>query len=236
MQHLRNLQADSSLETIVLLGMDWPHDNEGHPMKAAAAFYVPNQYLLQVCRNHPRFIPAVSIHPGRHDAMAELEHCLAVGARLLKLLPNVHNVNWSDKQNRKFWRKMAEAGMILLAHTGGGQALLVLRPEYQNPEVLRFPLKIGVRVIAAHCAGTGAFWEFDYTEKWARLTKSYPHLDGDNSAIGSANRVWALRRLLQPERQARILHGSDFPIPPSPRLACLRGLITWLQAWSILCA
>lgn len=232
--HLTTLQANSSLDAIVLLGMDWPHDNGGHPMKDGAAFYVPNQYLLKVCRNNPRFIPAVSIHPGRHDAMAELERCLAAGARILKLLPNVHNVNCSDTQYREFWRKMAEEGMILLAHTGGEQALPVLRPEYQNPEVLRLPLKIGVRVIAAHCSGAGAFWEIDYTDKWAQLTKSYPHLYGDNSAIGSVNRVWALRRLLPPERQARMLHGSDFPVPPSPLLAFLRGLISWPQAWSLL--
>mgnify|MGYP001068843481 CR=1 FL=1 len=95
---------------------------------------------------------AVSIHPARRDALDELDRCLERGARALKLLPNCLDVNCSLPRYDSFWEKMAAAGLPLLAHTGGEMTVPVANPRYQDPEFLRRPLEIGVKVIAAHAA------------------------------------------------------------------------------------
>jgi predicted TIM-barrel fold metal-dependent hydrolase len=75
------------------------------------AFYIPNSYLLDVCARHPDLlIPAVSIHPSRRDAMEELDRCLQAGARVLKLLANCLNVDYSDARYRPFWEKNGGSG------------------------------------------------------------------------------------------------------------------------------
>ncbi|MDX2111843.1 MAG: amidohydrolase family protein [Verrucomicrobiota bacterium] len=222
---LREVRA-SALDGMVLLAQDWPHDEAGHALKERAAFYVPNHYLLNLAAKHSEIVPAVSIHPARADAMDELERCIAGGARALKLLPNVHNVNCCNPAYQSFWKRVAQAGMVFIAHTGGEQSLPVLRPEYSNPEILRLPLECGVKVIAAHCAGSGSFWEPSYMSNWLKMLSTYPNLYGDNSALASLNRAHGIKYLLAPDVQARIVHGSDYPIPTSALAARLWGAIS----------
>ena len=53
--------------------------------------------MLNLAREHPEFLAAVSIHPARKDAADELEKCLAGGAAALKCLPNVQGIDWNDR-------------------------------------------------------------------------------------------------------------------------------------------
>ena len=50
--------------------------------------------------------------------MDELEYCIESGARVLKLLPNVINIDCNDKKYVPFWTRMAEKKIIFLSHTG----------------------------------------------------------------------------------------------------------------------
>ena len=51
----------------------------------------------------------------------------------------------------RFWERMAESKLPLLAHTGGEHTLPVVRPEFADPRILTLPLECRVTVIAAHC-------------------------------------------------------------------------------------
>jgi len=95
--------------------------------------------------------PGISIHPARSDAREELDRCLEGGAVLLKCLPNCQNIDWSDRRYTGFLERMAEAGLPLLAHTGGEHTLPVVDARLADPRVLVRPLEIGVTCIAAHC-------------------------------------------------------------------------------------
>lgn len=89
-ERLVELVRASSLDAVVLLAQDIPHHDDGTPLPEKGAFFVPNNYLPEVCERHPgQLIPAVSIHPARRDALEELERCLQAGARVLKLLPKL---------------------------------------------------------------------------------------------------------------------------------------------------
>jgi hypothetical protein len=112
----------SSLGAVVILAHDEVRDEQGRVMEGLGAFYVPNDYVFKLARQYPEFLPAVSIHPARPDALEELERCLAAGAVMLKCLPNCQNINCNDRRFMRFWERMAEARLPLLAHTGGGAA------------------------------------------------------------------------------------------------------------------
>jgi hypothetical protein len=125
---LLEMVRNSSLGAVVILAQDLVHDNSGRPLRDVGLFHVPNHYVLDLARKHPEFLPAVSIHPARPDAIEELEKCLAGGAVMMKCLPNCQNINCNDRRFARFWERMAEAGLPLLAHTAANTPFLCFDP------------------------------------------------------------------------------------------------------------
>ena len=212
-EKLINLINDSSLDAVLLLAMDYPYDQEGNCRKDEAKFYVPNDHVLHLAEKYSQIIPACSIHPARKNAVEELERCVDKGAKVLKLLPNCHDVDCSDNQYRTFWEKLSKLGLPFLAHTGGEFSVPVLNEKFADPRILRLPLECGVRVIAAHGAGRSGLLDPDYTKDLLRMMDEYSNLFTDNSALASPNRWRTIPALLDPKIQSRVIHGSDFPIP-----------------------
>jgi len=226
--HLAGLVAASSLDKALLLAQDEVYDETGQKLEFGS-FYVPNAYLFKVCDRHPEFVPAVSIHPGRKDALDELERCLAGGARALKLLPNCQNVNCALPQYDEFWRRMAASGLPFLCHTGGEMTVPVINRAYQDPRILRRPLELGVKVIAAHSSGNSHFCDQNYFGELVRMMDEFPGLYADTSALNSPFRSGVLKQVKESGRLGRFLHGSDFPVPVGALWVRLRGLISTAQ-------
>src|SRR5438105_4088451 len=134
-ERLLELVRGSSLGGAVILAQDLVYDGQGKVMEDVGSFHVPNDYVLNLARKHPEFLPAVSIHPARPDALEELDRCLAGGAVMMKCLPNCQNINCNDRRFIRFWERMAEAGLPLLAHTGGEHTMPVVRRDYADPRV-----------------------------------------------------------------------------------------------------
>jgi hypothetical protein len=217
----------SSLGAAVILAHDEVYDERGNVMEGLGAHYVPNEYVLRLAREHEEFLPAVSIHPARPEALEELERCLAAGAVLMKCLPNCHNINCADRRFTRFWERMAEARLPLLAHTGGEQTLPVVRREFSDPRRLERPLEIGVTVIAAHCAGKSGLTDPDYFPVFIEMTRKFPNFYADISALNIPIRSRCLRRCLEADVAARLVHGSDYPVPMHGHWAWMRGLLSW---------
>ena len=131
-EHLLAQVRGSSLGAAMILAHDEVYDERGVRMEGRGSFYVPNDYVLRLAREHAEFLPAVSIHPARPDALEELERCLAAGAVAMKCLPNCHNIDCNDRRYLKFWERMAAAGLPLLAHTGGEHTVPVVRKELSD--------------------------------------------------------------------------------------------------------
>ena len=212
-ERLIGLIDSSSLDSVLLLAMDYPYDQSGHCLKGKAKFYVPNDHVLGLAKKYSQIIPACSIHPARTDAIEELERCAEKGAKVLKLLPNCHNVDCSDVQYQPFWEKLSKLGMPFLAHTGGEFSVPVLNAKFADPRILQLPLECGVNVIAAHGAGKSGILDPDYTEDLLKMMDKFTNLFTDNSALASPNRWHTIKHLLDPKIQSRVIHGSDFPIP-----------------------
>ena len=225
-ERLLELVRTSSLGRIVILAHEQVYDERGRLMENFGSVYVPNDYVLDLARRHPEFLPAVSIHPARPDAMEELERCIVAGAVMMKCLPNCQNIDCNDRRYIPFWERMAEAGLPLLAHTGGEHTVPVVRPEFSDPRVLELPLQCGVTVIAAHSGTRSGLFDPDYFSVFVEMTKRFPRLYGDNSAFNTPFRGKNIAACLQSPLAERILHGSDFPVPIYGAWAKMRGTIS----------
>lgn len=225
---LRRWLSQSSLGAVVLLACDETYSVSGQKRTDLTALHVPNEYVFEVCRSDRRFLPGVSIHPARADALAELDRAVEQGAVLLKLLPCMHMVDPNDRRYLRFWERMAELGLPLLAHTGGEFTLPNHRPDLQTPACLQLPLECGVKVIAAHCGSRALPWDHDYFGVFRGMQDRYPNLYGDLAALSQPAHLSTLARLRK--TPTRILHGTDYPVVTSVIWSRLRG---WLDHASL---
>lgn len=215
----------SSLDAAVILAQEQVYDSNGKLMENFGTAYVPNDYVLKLAAEHREFLPAVSIHPARPDAMEELEKGIAGGAVMMKCLPNCQNIDCSDRRFTPFWERMAEAGIPLLAHTGGEHTLQVIRPEFADPRTLELPLRCGVTVIAAHSGSRSGLTDPEYFHYFAEMALKHPNFYGDNSAFNIPIRSRVIKPSMQKPLVEKIVHGSDYPVPIFGHWAWLRGLM-----------
>jgi len=226
-ERVLQLVRESSLGAAVLLAHERVYTSDGKVMEDVGSFYVPNDYVLSLAKKHSEFLAAVSVHPGRPDAIEELDRCLEQGAVMMKCLPNCHNIDCNDRRFQKFWERMAEAGLPLLAHTGGEHTVPVVRRDLSDPRTLELPLQCGVKVIAAHCGTKSGLFDPEYFHVFAEMTRRYPNLYGDNSAFNVPIRGRHVRECLEAPLVDRLLHGSDFPVPVHGHFPWLKGYVDW---------
>lgn len=224
-KNILGMLRGSSIGSAVILAMDNVYNEDGTVMAKAGTFYVPNDYVLKLAGEHKEFLPAVSIHPARPDAIDELDRCVEAGAVMMKCLPNCHNIDCSNKRYKKFWDRMAHHRLPLLAHTGGEHTVHVVNKKYSDPRILRLPLECGVTVIAAHCATKSGLTDPDYFPVFAEMTKEHKNLYGDNSAMNVPLRGKHIPECLEEPLASRIVFGTDFPVPVSGYWARLRGFL-----------
>jgi uncharacterized protein len=202
-------------------------------------FYVPNEYVFRIASKHPDiFDPIISIHPYRKDALTELEKWRACGGTIVKWLPNAMGIDPSSHLCDPFYSKMKELRLILLSH--GGEEKAVQSKEDQklgNPLLLRRPLDHGVKVVVAHCAGLGENEDLDHPGTSANNFDLFLRLMdeprykglvyGDISAMTQFNRIGKpLRTILQrQDLHARLINGSDYPLPAINFLILIRPLL-----------
>lgn len=226
-ERLVELVRTSSLGAAVILAHDQVYEETGRVMEGVGSFYVPNDYVLKLAREHPEFLPAVSIHPARPDAIEELDRCISQGAVMMKCLPNCHNIDCSSPRYTPFWERMAQAGLPLLAHTGGEHTVPVIRKEFSDPRFLQRPLEIGVTVIAAHCATKSGLTDREYFDVFDDMTRQFPNLYGDNSAFNVPIRGRHIPECVREPLVQRIIHGSDFPVPVFGHWGWLQRFMSW---------
>jgi hypothetical protein len=224
-ERLRAWVRESSICQAVVLACDDVYDAYGTQHPGMSGLFVPNDYVLALARRFPEFLPGVSIHPARKDALDELERCAQAGAVLLKLLPCVQVVECSNLRYKPFWKRLAQLGLPLLAHTGGEFSLPTYRYDLQSVETLRLPLECGVTVIAAHCGAPALPWHRDYFDQFDEMRKVFPNLFGDISALSQATHLRTLGRLRADSRQ--VLYGSDYPVLTSVFWSWTKGWLSW---------
>jgi uncharacterized protein len=220
---------DSELDRAVLLAFDQIYDNQGKACPDRTMLHIPNDYTARTCRDgSEHFLFGASVHPYRLDAIEKLEQVVEEGAVLVKLLPNSHGFDPSDSKIQKYYRKMAQLKLPLLVHCGFEHTIPVIDQSFGNPQRLRPALDEGVTVIVAHAGSAGMLHRKETMGEFLELVAEYPNVYGDTAALANFWRSKYLFELLDPGRiekkyhvkiedpWARMVHGSDFPIPVTP--------------------
>ena len=213
---------------LVLFAFERAYTEEGKRDPDRTAFYVPDAYVRETAREHPRvFEWACSIHPYRADCVEALEQAKRDGARLVKWLPAAMNIDPASPKCDRFYAAAARLGMPITSHAGEERAVLGGDQGYGNPLRLRRALDAGVRVIVAHCASLGQDPDLDKGPNGPRVEsfelfsrmmgnpRWEKQLYGDISAMTQVNRAGpALARVIETaEWHPRLLNGSDYPLP-----------------------
>jgi predicted TIM-barrel fold metal-dependent hydrolase len=222
-----------------LLAFDKNYNPDGTVNLEKTEFYTSNEYVFNMAAEFPDlFIPTMSVHPYRLDAIQELEKWAGRGVKLIKWLPNAMGINPADSKCDAFYQKMRELDVVLLCHTGEEKAVEADEDQLLgNPLHLRRPLDHGVKVIAAHCAGLGENPDLDKPDKprtpnfdlLMRLMaeKKYEGLlYGDISAMTQQNRLGCLTAILKrDDLHPRLVNGSDYPLPAINIVISTRKLV-----------
>jgi uncharacterized protein len=222
------IKGTPEIDAAVVLAFDGVYDDRGEFDSANTHLFVTNEYVIELCKRHPKMLFGASVNPLRKDAIAELERCAAAGAVLMKWLPIVQGFNPADPRCIPFYEALVHFKLPLLAHTGGERSLIRMNDEYADPLLLEPALKRGVTVIAAHCGTRSVPFERDYLEEFVQLVRRYENCYGDTAALNLPSRMPAYDRILKdPLVRSRIVHGSDWPIisfPPPVRVGALAAM------------
>lgn len=222
------LRAEPRMGRVLLFAFDYFHDMDGNKVKEKSSFHIPNDYVIEASKLYPDlFVPVSSIHPYRKDALKELERVHKEGVRFIKWLPNSQHIDALDGRTLTFITKMKELDMTLITHTGEEKA--VEGEEYQklgNPLRFRKALDTGARIVMAHFASLGQCEDLDNPKSdkkscfdlfWRLMEEERykNNLYGETSALTLYTRLGKpLNTLLQnPKVAARVVHGSDYPLP-----------------------
>jgi len=211
-----------------LLAFDANHQDDGTLDLEHTELFVPNEYVWKIAEEkRDVYVPVISVHPYRADALDELDRWGARGARFVKWLPNAMNIDPADPSCDAFYARMKRWEMTLVSHTGDEQAVDASGAQMLgNPLKLRRALDAGVRVIFAHCGSLGVGSDLDDPER-KRATnfdlflrvmgeKRYQGLAfGEISAITQTNRSSTVLATLlaRKDLHARLVNGSDYPLP-----------------------
>jgi len=239
-QYVDRLVADvkrsEHLSKAVLLAFDGVYDNAGQLDRNRTTCVISNDYVHQVVAQHPAyFLLGASINPQRRDALDELDRVEAMGARLIKVLPNSQAFDPSDSRYKPFYRALADKKIPLLSHVGAEHSFTVYDQRLGFPEKLQAALEAGATVIGAHGCGSNSFVHRKFYKVFLRLMSTYRNFYVDLSALTlplSAGMVFYLRR--HPEYFDRYLYGTDYPLSAyaTPFVGRL-GLVQQFKLWNM---
>jgi len=173
-----------------------------------------NRWTCQVAREHPQMVAFIGLDPTvmtGEEMLAEMEECLGLGARGLKLHPASQRFYPADERLFPVYRRAEELGLPITFHCGpfalgpdeGGYA----PPRHFAPLLRRFPR---LRVILAH-AGLAA-----YRDALA-LAEEFPLAMFDCCGLISGTDPHPLlsdeeaAAFLRAIGSQRIMFGSDYP-------------------------
>lgn len=209
----------AALDAAVVFAHERIYTDGGEVHPSRQELHVPNEYAFACCERpemRGRLLPAMSIHPYRADAVDETLRWIERGAVAMKWLPNSQNMNPADKRCLRIYDILAEHRVPLIAHTGGEHTVSLLRPELGDPDLLRPALDRGVTVIVAHCGTKSGLFDTNWLPQFCNLARKYRNCWGDTSAFCTPGRTRWIPRILREEGVVeKLIHGSDYPVPPA---------------------
>jgi predicted TIM-barrel fold metal-dependent hydrolase len=211
-----------------LLAFDARHGPDGTRDDDRTEMFTPDSWPISIAREDPDlFVPIISVHPYRKDALDALVRGAQAGARYVKWLPNAMGIDAADPRCDAYYDKMKALGLSLLTHTGSEEAVHAAEDqEFGNPLRLRRALDRGVKVVLAHCASAGTNQDLDDPnhpqvdafDLFLRIMDDPKYVGlafGEISTLTQRNRCGRpLATMLErTDLHERLINGSDYPLP-----------------------
>lgn len=211
-----------------ILAFDKSYSENGNPIEEKTEFYTPNRYVMDLAAKYPDiFVPTISVHPYRKDAVERLDYWASRGVKLIKWLPNTMAIDASSPILDSYYDAVKRNNMVIHTHVGAEYAVEAGEDQkYGNPLRFRRALDRGVKVIMAHVASLGMGIDLDDPEErevanfdlFLRLMGEEKYeglLYGEISTITQANRLpLPLATIIERrDLHARLVNGSDYPLP-----------------------
>lgn len=227
-KHLKTfIQYYPTLAKFYIFAFDQYYSKDGESQISKSEFYFSNTHMFEYWQSNPEiFVPVVSIHPYREDALHSLEDWAQKGVKLVKWLPNSMNIDPSSESLIPFYQKLIDLKMTLITHTGKEYSVEShANQSYGNPLKYLLPLKMGVKIVMAHCASFGKC--IDYQDSNQAKVSCYSlferlmddprfesNLMGEISSVTLVNRdKKTLNALLnRTDLHQRLVYGSDYPL------------------------
>jgi hypothetical protein len=216
----QSLARSRFVSQAVVLALDGVVGEDGLLDTNRTEVYVPNEFVAEAVAAHTNLLFGASVNPYRKDALDRLVWAKQHGAVLVKWIPSIMDIDPADLRLVPFYRKLLELDLPLLTHSGQERSFSVARDALCDPDRLRLPLSLGVKVIAAHIASTGNYQGERSSVRLARLMGEYPNLYSDISSLTQLNKLRYMKEALtSPEFSGRLLYGSDYPLINTPSVS-----------------
>ncbi|MBN1422556.1 MAG: hypothetical protein JXP34_27510 [Planctomycetes bacterium] len=121
--------AETTVDHVVCLALDYSHDERGRPEPEKTAMYVSNEYILELRRLvGDKVLLGASVHPYAERFEDEVRKWVDEGAVLLKWLPSAQAIDLASERAGRALRALARLGpaggaLPLLLHTGAEYAV-----------------------------------------------------------------------------------------------------------------
>ena len=209
----QRLSASRRVDKAVVLAMDGVVDGNGDLDEGRTQVYVPNEFLIKALAEYENLLFGASVNPYRRDALERLRRAKAGGAVLVKWIPAVMDIDPADPKLERFYHELVELDLPLLVHVGQERSLGHARDELGDPIRLELPLRLGVKVIAAHIATTGRNQGEANFARILPLFERHANLYTDISSLTQINKPGYLYRALEVQGlDQRMIYGSDWPL------------------------
>ena len=159
-----------------------------------------NDFIAEQMHEHPSFIGFATMHQEFADMEAEVERCIGLGLRGLKIHPDSQGVNADDARLMHLY-EIIEGRLPLILHTGD------YRWDYSHPRRIRDILHAFPKLVlnAAHFGG----WSlYDLAVEYLENENCFMDISSASVYLGP-RRTTELIHIYGPER---ILFGSDYPM------------------------
>lgn len=212
-QKLSQLVSQSKfVAKAVVLALDGYYDQNGNLDRSKTQILVSNKFVLEQTKLHTNLVYAASVHPLRKDALVELAKAKADGAVLIKWIPCIMGIDpdGDDPRMTAYYKKLVELNLPLLSHAGDEHSFLESDNKLCDPQKLKRPLDLGVKVIAGHLGTLGKYDSETSLARMLKLLKTYPDLKFDISSLVNINKFAHVKYAL--DYSGRYYYGSDYPL------------------------
>ncbi len=207
-----SIAASKRVSKAVILAMDGVIE-DGRLVEDKTQIFVPNTFVADATARHDELLFGASVNPNRTDAIERLRDARRRGAVLVKWLPNIMHIDPADRAFIPFYEELIRLDLPLLTHAGQERSFETAIDAYGDPERLRLPLSLGVKVIAAHIASTGVTDGIGNFERLLAMFEQYPNLRADISSLTQVNKLGFLHRAMQREDIIdQLVFGTDWPL------------------------